>query len=143
MEFCIFHIWKSGWNFTQLKWNSLYFTYSNVSAEFTSWNIEFFVFCFMKICTLSFIHEIWCFLYFIYENLGGDPYIKYRNLYISQMKIIALVFFRYGEPIWYWSYLYFTKENMCTTVFSWNMEFFVFLISKFRLEHSFLEVGLL
>ena len=77
-----------------------------------------FLFHFMKICMLNFLHEISYFLYFIYENLGGDPCIKYGNLYISQMKTMASVFFRYGEPMWYWNYLYFTNENMCTTVFS-------------------------
>ena len=106
----------------------------------------------MKMSLLNLYHEILNFLYFtlwksvcwvsymkygisklhIWKSGWWLPYIKYGNLYISQMKIMALVFFRYGEPIWYWSYLYVTNENMCTTVFSWNMELFVFLMSKSR-----------
>ena len=143
MEFCTFHIWKSGWHFTQWKMEFSNFTYENVSAEFMSWNSELFVFYFMKICMLSFLHEIWYFLYFIYESLGGDFLTSNMEISVSQMKIMALVFLRYGEPIWYWSYLYFTNENMCTTVFSWHIKLFVFLISKSRLEHSFMEVGFL
>ena len=128
MEFSIFHIWKSGWNFTQLKmefsifyiwkcqcwiylmkyWTFCISLYENLYAEFLTWNMVF-----------SILH--------IWKSGWWLPYIKYGNLYISQMKIMALVFFRYGEPICYWSYLYFTNENMCTTDFSWNMEFFVFL----------------
>lgn len=129
--------------FYSVKNGILYILHMKMSVLNLHHEILNFVFHFMKICMLNFLHEISYFLYFIYENLGGDPYIKYRNLYISQMKTMALVFFRYGAPMWHQNYLYFTNENTCTTVFSRNMEFFVFLISKSRLEHSFMEVGLL
>lgn len=144
MEFFIFHMWKSRWNFTQLKmefsifymwkcqcwiyvmkhWTFRISFYENLYAEFPTWDIVF-----------SILH-IWIYGWWL-------PYITYGNLYISQMKIMALVFFRYEEPICYWSYPYFTNENIYTTVFSWNMEFFVFLISKSMLEHSFMELGIL
>ena len=44
--------------------------------------------------------------------------IKCGNMYISHMKILALSFWRKGEPIWKVSSLYFTNENQDTTVSS-------------------------
>ena len=115
--------------FYSVKNGILYILHMKMSVLSLHHEVLNFLFHFMTICMLNFLHEISYFLYFIYENLGGDPYIKYGNLYISQMKTMALVFFRYGEPMWHWNYLYFTNENMCTTVFSWHIKFFVFLIS--------------
>ena len=43
------------------------------------------------------------------------------------MKTLALVFLRYRESLWNWNHLYFTNENLVTTLSSRNMEFFLFL----------------
>ena len=44
--------------------------------------------------------------------------MKYGILYISHMKILAFVFLRYREGLYNWNHLYFTNENLATTLSS-------------------------
>ena len=103
-----------------LKWISLHFTYENLDADFTSWNNEFLHYTLWKsVGRFSYI-KYW--ILNSYMNIWGwFSYIKYGILYIAHMKILALFFLRYGEPMWYWSSLYFKNETMGTTVSSWSM----------------------
>ena len=163
LEMCIFLISKSVHQYYYLKYGILYISHVKIGWNFTQLKMKFSIFYIWKCQCWIYVMKHWTFCISLYENLYAEfptwnivfsilhiwksgwwlSYIKYSILYISQMKIMALVFFRYGEPIWYWSYLYVTNENMCTTVFSWNMELFVFLMSKSRLKHSFMELGIL
>ena len=123
MEFGIFHIWKSGWNFTQLKWNSLYFTYSNVSAEF--------------------IMKYWIFCILLYENL-------YAEFHTWNMVFSILHIWKSG---WWSLHqiqksLYFTDENHSfgfLQIWRTNMVLELSLFHKRKYVHHwfFMKYGIL
>lgn len=132
MEFYISHV-KIKVKFYSVKNGILYILHVKMSVlNLCHETLNFSYLLYENLCW-SFLHEILYFLYFIWIYGWWLP-ILHTEPYISQMKIMALVFFRYEEPICYWSYPYFTNENIYTTVFSWNMEFLYFLYQNLCLN---------
>lgn len=110
LELCIFLISKSVHQYYYLKYGILYISHVKIKVKFYSVKNGILYILHVKMSVLNLCHETlnflsisfykeyaefptWdvYFLYFIYEYMGGDTYIAYGNLYISQMKIMALV----------------------------------------------------
>ena len=148
MEFSIFHIWKSGWNFTQLKmefsifyiwkcqcwiylmkyWTFCISLYENLYAEFLTWNMVFSILHIWKSGWWS-LHQIWKSLYFTDVNHG----FSFLQIWRTNMVLDLSLFhkWKYVHHCFFheiWNYLYFLCQNLGLNTLSWNLEFCIFHI---------------
>ena len=119
MEFSIFHIWKSGWNFTQLKmefsifyiwkcqcwiyvmkyWTFCISLYENLYAEFLTWNMVFSILHIWKSGWWS-LHQIWKSLYFTDENHG----FSFLQIWRTNM-VLDLSLFHKWKYVHHWFFM--------------------------------------